>query len=76
MIFQKKLIDQIYLVPNKTHETVRWKFCTKKGNFWTLKMRMIGKMKRRKVYSAFVDESTHLARFRKILLYLSLNLDS
>ena len=71
MIFQKKLIDQIYLVPNKTHETVRWKFCTKKVNFWTLKMRMIwkkeenlrSKLKRRKVYSAFVDESTHLARF-------------
>ena len=39
MIFQKILFDQIYLVPNKTHETVRWKF-------WTLKMRMIEKMKR------------------------------
>ena len=45
-------------------------------NDWKKEENLRSKLKRRKVYSAFVNESTHLARFRKLPLYLSFNLDS
>ena len=45
-------------------------------NDWKNEENLGSKLKRRKVYSAFVDELTHLTRFRKLLLCVSLNLDS